>query len=174
MRKNSIGEKLGRWWRFFYLKLFRINDSPQRIAIGFGLGVFLGVLPGTGPIAAFFVSVLLRVNRVSAVLGSLLTNTWISLVAFMAAIRVGAFVVRADWQNVRAAYLQVIKDFHWAGLFKVSVLKVLAPIVVGYFVVALCFAVLAYLLVLILVIKAQAKMRAARIRPSHHKRMSEK
>ena len=37
-------------------KLLGINDSPHRIALGIGLGLFLGVLPGTGVIAALAVA----------------------------------------------------------------------------------------------------------------------
>lgn len=47
-KKNRILRLL----KLIYIKLFRINDTPQKIAQGFGLGVFLGILPGTGPIAA--------------------------------------------------------------------------------------------------------------------------
>ena len=32
--------KVARFFKALYLKLFRINDTPQKIAIGFGVGVF--------------------------------------------------------------------------------------------------------------------------------------
>lgn len=52
--KSSIRES----FRSIYLKLFQINDTPQRIALGVGLGVFTGIIPGAGPIAALFLAML--------------------------------------------------------------------------------------------------------------------
>jgi len=63
------------FFQLLYLKLIKINDTPQKIAFGFGLGVFSGIFPGTGPLAALFLALILRANRASALLGSLLTNT---------------------------------------------------------------------------------------------------
>ncbi|PIR13657.1 MAG: hypothetical protein COV50_05635, partial [Flavobacteriales bacterium CG11_big_fil_rev_8_21_14_0_20_35_7] len=63
-----------------------MNDTPQRIALGLGLGSALGMLPGTGPLAALFLAVVFKVNRASAFLGSLATNIWLSLVTFLLAL----------------------------------------------------------------------------------------
>jgi len=164
MKTRTVFERCRRFFKLLYIKLFRINDSPQKIALGFGLGVFLGIFPGVGPIATLFMAVFLRVNRASALLACLLTNTWISVVAFLFSLRVGAFVIRADWHNVQAAYQEVVRDFHWANLWQVSVLKVLFPVVVGFFVVAFLFALAAYLIVLAAVtrIKLLARRRKKR------------
>ena len=74
--------KIREYLRLILAKLFNINDTPHKIALGLGLGVFAGILPGTGPIAAIFLALAFRANRASALLGSLLTNTWLSLVTF--------------------------------------------------------------------------------------------
>ena len=142
------------WFSFksIYLKLTRINDSPQRIALGFGLGAFLGILPGTGPIAALFLSTLLRVNRASALLGSLLTNTWLSFVTFFLSIKLGAGLMRLNWQEVYNNWNLVIKDFHWQSLFKLSIFEAVLPVIIGYFVVALSFGIVVYLMILVLFI----------------------
>ncbi len=120
-----------------YRKLFKIDDSPQKIALGFGLGVFLGILPGTGPLASLFCAVLLRLNRVSALLGSLLVNTWINVVTFLLAIKIGSVIMGLNWQQV---YKQS----------KLSIPKVIAPLLIGYLVIAVCLSILAYLIVLIM------------------------
>lgn len=103
--------KISRSFRLIYTKLFRINDSPQKIALGFGLGIFLGILPGTGPVAALFLALLFRVNRASALLGCLLTNTWLSIVSFLFSIKVGSAIMRLDWHHVQDDYLQTLKNF---------------------------------------------------------------
>ncbi|MCG2713658.1 MAG: DUF2062 domain-containing protein [Candidatus Omnitrophica bacterium] len=65
---------------FIFAKLFKINDSAGKIALGVGLGVFAGLLPGTGPAAALLLALVFRANRAAALLGSLITNTWLSVV----------------------------------------------------------------------------------------------
>jgi len=145
MPNRTILEKAARFLRTIYLKLFRINDSPQRIAIGLGLGVFSGVLPGTGPIAALFLAFIFRVNRAAALLGSILTNTWLSIPVFLVAMKAGAMLTGLKYQVVQARWDIFIKDFRWDQLFKISVYDVLGPILLGYFVVALCIGALSYI-----------------------------
>jgi len=159
MQKRKILSRIHRFLKFLYIKLFRINDSPQKIALGFGLGVFLGVLPGAGPIASLFLAMLFRVNRASALLGCLLTNTWISIVAFLLSIKVGSIIMGLNWHSVHASYLQFIKDFHWVNLLELSVLKVMLPVIIGYFVVSFMFAAMSYLAVIIVVTKVKPKRK---------------
>ena len=129
-RENNIN-RVSQFFKLLYIKLFKINDSPQRIALGFGLGVFLGIIPGTGPLAALFLALLFRVNRASALLGSLLTNTWLSIVTFLLAIKVGSAIMHLDWQVVRQGWM-------------------LLPVILGYFIVSFSLGILVYLVTLII------------------------
>ncbi|MBU1869297.1 MAG: DUF2062 domain-containing protein [Candidatus Omnitrophica bacterium] len=147
---KKIKNKILRFFRFLYLKLFRINDSPQKIALGLGLGVFLGILPGTGPIASLSLAFVFRINRASALLGSLLTNTWLSFVTFILAIKIGSFMLKLNWQETYSQYSEFLKSFHWADLFKLSVLKMLFPLLIGYLIISLALGLLAYLAALII------------------------
>ena len=135
-----------RFCKSVFLKLFRINDTPQKIALGFGLGVFLGILPGTGPLAALGLAFLFRVNRASALLGSLLTNTWLSLVTFLLSIKIGSAILKADWQEGRSQWAAFCGAFHWPDLWKISSLKVIYPAALGYLVIASCLGLSAYLI----------------------------
>lgn len=136
--------------KFFYLKLFRTNDTPQRIACGLGTGVFIGILPGAGPFAALIISMLLRVNRAAAVLGALITNTWTSLITFYLAIKIGAAVMSLDWKNLYSQWQILIKDFHWKFLFRLSFLKIALPVLIGYLFIAFILGLLAYFICLII------------------------
>ena len=131
-----------------YQKLIKIDDSPQKIALGLGLGVFLGILPGLGPVAALALAALFKVNRMAALTGSLLTNTWISVVTFVLAVKIGSFLTGSDWQQIYGECQVVIKNFHWKNLSDISFLKILQPILVGYVVVGIVLAFVAYLLTL--------------------------
>ncbi|MCX5699865.1 MAG: DUF2062 domain-containing protein [Candidatus Omnitrophica bacterium] len=137
--------------KFLFAKLFKINDSAQKIALGVGLGVFAGLLPGTGPAAALFLAFIFRANRASALLGGLLTNTWLSLVTFILAIKVGSVILKMNWQTVRQQAQGLLKNFGWAKFFKLSFLEVLLPVITGYLVMGLVLGALSYFLTLLII-----------------------
>ena len=155
---DSLTRRIKIFFRLIYEKLILINDSPQKVAIGFGLGVFLGILPATGPLAALVLSVILRVNRIAAITGSLLTNTWLSLVTFVLAIKIGSAVTGSPWEQIQASYRALIKNFHWKDLFDASVLTILEPLIIGYLIISLAAGLLAYL-ILIIILTQRKKYR---------------
>lgn len=140
-KKNN---KLARFFKYLYLKLFRIHDSPQKIALGFGLGVFAGIVPGTGPAASLALAFLFKVNRASALLGSILTNTWLSIVTFALSIKVGSAIMNLNWEEVKGSWLEFIRQPRWNELFSASVAKIVLPVALGYLMIALCSAIIAY------------------------------
>jgi len=151
MSKESIFRKI---ISFLFTKLFKINDSAQKIALGVGLGVFSGLIPGTGPAAALFFAFVFRANRAAALLGSILTNTWLSVITFILAIKLGSITLNMHWQEVHQKAQGLIRDFHWASLFKLSFLDVLLPVIVGYLIIGLFLGVFSYLVVLIIIRKS--------------------
>ena len=130
--------------------IFKINDNSQKIALGFGLGVLAGIFPGTGPLVAVFLAFVLRANYLSALLGSLLTNTWLSVVTFLLAIKVGAVIMGVNWQDVQRQWSLFLNHFQWIDLIKISVLKLVLPVFLGYLVIACIAGLLSYLTVLII------------------------
>lgn len=159
--KREKSNNILRLLRLIYIKLFRIHDTPQKIALGVGIGVFLGIAPGTGPIAAVFMAFVLRVNRAAALLGSLLTNTWLSIVTFFLSIKVGSSIMGVDWQEVQRNWGQFLKDFKVVTLFKLATLKIISPVIIGYFVVSFCLGLIAYLITLTIItrIRHESKSR---------------
>lgn len=131
-------------------EILKINDSKQRIALGFGLGVLSGIFPGTGPLVAVFLAVILRANYFSALLGSLLTNTWLSIVTFLLAIKVGAVIMMVNWHDAQKQWFIFLEHFQWSSLIKISALKLVVPVLIGYLVIAFLAGLLAYLLILII------------------------
>jgi uncharacterized protein (DUF2062 family) len=144
MNKKTILNKSIRFLKSLYLRIFRINDSPQRVAIGFGLGAFLGILPGTGPIAALIMAALFRVNKAAALLGSLLTNTWLSLLTIALSIKIGASIMDLESREVYNTWHAVLKDFHWKQVLETRIFNLILPVLTGYLIVALCLGVIAY------------------------------
>jgi uncharacterized protein (DUF2062 family) len=136
--------------RTAFSKILRINDTSQRIALGLAIGVFLGILPALGFFTTLILASFLRVNRTSALIGMLLTNTWLTVVTFFLSIKLGAFIFRIDSQNLYESWNSFVKNFHWIDLFKASFLKLILPALTGYFLIALGLALTVYLLALLL------------------------
>lgn len=126
--------KLQKIFKTLYDKLFHINDSPQKVALGFGLGIFLGVLPGTGPIAALTLAVLLKANKASALIGSLLVNTWINIVTLILAVKIGSTLLGLNWEKV----------YHDLSMKNIAI-----PIFLGYFIISFILGLAGYLIVLV-------------------------
>lgn len=158
---NSKPGKIRRFIKLSYIRLVRINDTPQKIALGFGLGVFAGVMPMAGPVLAVFLAYLCRVNKASAFLGGLITNTWISILSLVLSVKIGAFIFGIEWAALYKSWSMLWKHFHWSNLFKMSVLEIVLPIIVGYIAIAFIAALIAYALALILInsIKSARKKR---------------
>ena len=132
------------WLKKVSSQLIGIQDSPHKIAFGFGLGVFLGILPGAGPIAAVTLAFILRVNKAAALAGSILTNTWMSVVTFALALKIGAGLTGTDWQTISDQCRALFKNFHFKDLFDVTILQILKPFLIGYTLVGLCAGFLGY------------------------------
>ncbi|MFA6357259.1 MAG: DUF2062 domain-containing protein [Candidatus Omnitrophota bacterium] len=148
MPKESIFKKV---FNFLFAKLFIINDSAQKIALGVGLGVFSGILPGTGPLIALFLAFIFRANRAAALIGSLLTNTWLSLITFVFAIKVGSAILKLNWHNVFHKAQFLFKDFSFTKFFKLSFSDVFLPVLVGYLAISLILGVFSYLVTLLII-----------------------
>jgi uncharacterized protein len=138
---------MNKFFSFLKEKLISINDSPHKIALGFGLGVFAGIFPGTGPIAAIFLAVIFRANRAAALAASLATNTWLSFLIFAVSLQAGAAVLGTDWHSAYETSRALLENFSWRTLFSGPVLTVVKPMLVGYLLVGLALGAGSYLLV---------------------------
>ncbi len=142
-----IIEKIKTALRTLYQKLVLMDDSPHAIALGFGVGVFLGILPGTGPLAAVGLAFVFKLNKAAALLGSVLTNTWLSVITFVMAVKLGSWICNVSWQDVSAQVKDLIKHFSFHNLFDVSIWQILKPLLIGYALVGVLCGLMAYGLV---------------------------
>ena len=118
--------------RFIFQKIVIIDDSPHKVAGGLALGIFLGILPGAGPMASLVLAALFHLNKAAAFLGSILTNTWFSVVTFVAAVRLGCWAIGTDWHETYRQCKKILVHPHWQNFHDVSVLNILKPVLVGY------------------------------------------
>lgn len=141
----------GRTINFIKENIFRKDASAHKISLGVGLGVFSGLLPGTGPLAALFLAFLFRANRAAALAGSLFTNTWLSLLIFFIAVKTGSLVLNRPWQNVLDNLLALKGNLSPGAIFKFSFLDLLLPLITGYLIVGLLLGAVSYALAFIVV-----------------------
>ena len=150
-------KKLINFFKTLYEKLVIINDSPQRVALGFGVGVFIGNLPGVGPVAALVTAAILRINKAAAVLGALLINTWFGIITMVVSMKLGCSILGIEWHEAYAQFKALIKDFHFSILFKDSARNVLLPFLLGQFIISLVLGIIGYLLVLWVIYKIKER-----------------
>jgi uncharacterized protein (DUF2062 family) len=137
--------------------LLGINDSAHRVALGMGLGLFLGVLPGTGPIAAIVCAFVIRANRAAALAGALVVNTWINVLTFPLAIAIGAFLFRIEPAGIVREWSAATRPFVWKTFLSFLLHDAVLALVTGYMVIGLALAGIGYAVTYAIVKKARGK-----------------
>ncbi len=157
---QGLGRWLGRILRYQYLRLVRIDDSPDKIAGGVALGVFLGIFPtfGLGLILAVALAHRLHVNRAAALMGSVIMNPFTTVPFWTLSAVVGGFIFGVESSEI----LAIAKSFEtdWASVFGRLGLVYL----VGNTVVSAVFAAAFYLLTARIARVVHDKRRARRHR----------
>ena len=88
--------------------LLHIEDTPERTALAYAIGIFLGFSPFLGfhTLAGLAVAFLFRLNRVAILLGVWSNTPWWIAPYYMAATWVGMWVmgVRIDWPKLKEIF----------------------------------------------------------------------
>ena len=157
-RSRSSGhpwrKRARRWGRYIYLRLVRQNDTPEKVAKGVGLGVFIGIFPtfGVGTILAIFIASWAKWNRASAVLGTFIMNPLFNPFFVSLSVVTGNLFVPAG-SRITVEMFRNGKLWH-------GVLHAIPTYLLGNFLVSTFFATLAYWLTLGAV-KGYQRRRAA-------------
>jgi len=98
---SASRSKFSRWLRYGYIRLVRINDSPQKVAAGLAVGVLLGVFPtfGLGIVIALPLAIVFKFNKAASILGCLIMNPLTTPFFWTASSILGAFVANRDWHR---------------------------------------------------------------------------
>jgi uncharacterized protein len=134
-----------RWLRHQYIKLVRLNDTPEKIASGLALGVVIGIFPtfGLGIIMAVFLAGPLKVNRASAILGTLVMNPWTAPFFWAMSYLVGSVVVG----NNLLESIEILRDIgkHKDIMGQIVGKNLLLPYIIGNVIVTISAAAISYL-----------------------------
>ncbi len=135
--------------------LLHIDDTPERTAAAFALGVFFGFSPFLGfhTVLGILFAFLLNLNRVAVLLGVYSNLPWMLAPYYATATWLGAQVTRdrlpADLRPRLTSLfeLSLLHDKFWQGLFAI-IKPLLWPYTVGSLVGAVAVAAAAYPLAL--------------------------
>ena len=119
--------------------LLNFQDTPHRLGLAFGLGVTLGILPGTGALVAAACAPLLRLNLPLMVAGTFLTNPLTMVFVYGGSYALGRRV------------LGEVTTIPWVGA------RVVAQALVGNLLLATGLGLLGYLVVAGVVVLLRAR-----------------
>lgn len=129
------------WLRRLPRRLAAVPESPHDIAKAFAVGVFIGILPGTGTVVALLAAFTFHLSKVATVLGSLCANPWTMPLIYAACYNLGKWI------------LQLEEPIEWKILFQLrtgwpeQLGKAAPPMIVGGVVLGLLMAIIAYVVV---------------------------
>jgi len=153
--------------------LLHIQDTPERTAAAFALGVFFGFSPflGLHTLLAITVAFLLNMNRVAALLGVYSNLPWVIAPYYAFATMAGSVITRTRVPVGLRAQLVALFDLSvFSGEFWHQLITILKPLLVPYSVGSLIgatlLAAIAYPLALAFV---TSRRRIHDIMQHHHK-----
>ena len=125
-------------------KFFLIDDTPHKIAGGFALGVFWGIMPGEGVATTLITAVLLRLNRLSATAGVAMSNMWSTFIVLPLAAIFGGFLFGSDPNTLISDF----QDTYSLGLkyffSEIIFMQIVLPLLVGFFLVSVSISAICY------------------------------
>lgn len=144
MKKREV-YRSKHYWRAFkrlFKKAVFINDSPEKLARGFAIGIFWGVLPTFGFAVLFSLptAVFLKANRLTAIVGTFISNPFTSPFFMLWGTYLGNFVLRATPFTLS-----------WKILNFGDILRISKSLFLGTLILAGSIAVLSYGLLLIII-----------------------
>ena len=98
-KKTKFAPK--RWLKYHFKRLIRLNDTPDKIAGGVAIGVFIGLFPTPfiGLILAPVIATILKKNRVASLIGTVVMNPITQPFVYALSYALGLFLLGQGFQN---------------------------------------------------------------------------
>lgn len=134
-----------RGFRRYLRQLLRLDESPERTARTFGLGVLVGFSPFIGfhTLIAIAVILLFRVNRLAFLAGVYSNTPWSVAPAAALGTGLGVFLLGSDATLPEISYETLSSGRFWSEL-TADAWNLLVPFFVGNFIISAAFSVMAY------------------------------
>lgn len=156
--KRKKKDNLQNLLRRVYERFVKIRGRPREIALGFALGIFIGMTPTIGiqiPIAVFFAAIF-KWSKISAAFGVWITNPFTS--PFIYGL---TYIVGAKLLGLKAA-MTLSDDFTWSIVKEMlkNAPAIFGALTVGGILIGLPLAILSYYLSFAAVNKYQQSIKA--------------
>lgn len=145
------------YFRDAFRSIFKVQDSPHRIALAFAVGVFMGISPllGLHYIGGIFLAWLFRLNKIVAVVGVSVNNPWTIVPISTFCVWVGAKLIgikqvlpEVDWKHLSLMnILGGLSDFDNLILAVKKMLPLISAFFVGSFIICTVSAVISYFII---------------------------
>jgi uncharacterized protein (DUF2062 family) len=150
------------WLRQTGRVLLRVEDTPNRVALAFSLGVFIAFFPliGIHTLTALGLAIGFRLNRVAILAGAWTNNPWTIAPMFTAGTLVGCALLgisptslaTVDWTlHGRAFYRSLVAGFS----------PLVAPFIVGNLVLGAVVALLVFVVLRAVLLRRRSGEKAA-------------
>ena len=164
-RNKSLLERLKRLAKLYYLKIIRINDPPEKIALGAAIGAFIGFMPTVGMAMLFSLlfAHLFKANKAAALLGTFVMNPISSPIVWSASAALGSLIF---WNDM-ASFMHIGSDF---GQLKETLGRDLLAFFTGNFILSAIGGFIVYHVVLRGIIRHREKRAAKKFKKKlvHH------
>lgn len=127
-----------------------VKDSPRKIALSFGIGVFVGMSPllGVHTLLGILLAWALRLNKFVTIVGVYVTNPWTIVPIY----------TFATWLGARLLGLRhILPEIDWHRIGITELLRdlepILPPFIVGSLFLGLVCGVIGYVLIYLAVIR---------------------
>lgn len=130
----------GRLERSFQI-LLHVEDTPHRIALAFGIGVFIAFFPiwGVHTAMALGIAFLFRLSRAATLIGAYLNNPWTMAPMYTAGTLLGCGILGVsphglagiEWRysSLRGVLLEALKPYLWPFVLGNTLLGVVSAVV---------------------------------------------
>ena len=146
----------------FFCRLLALEDTPERIALAFALGVFLAFSPliGLHSFLGLVFTLLFGLNRGALFLGVFVNNPWTLIPIYSAGTYLGSLFVdfpsdlslpSIKWQALWSSGFWIQLANHW---------PMLKPMVLGSSILSIIASIFAYIAALHLIRRQKARQKA--------------
>jgi uncharacterized protein (DUF2062 family) len=177
-------ESIKRACRYFYYRFIRLQTTPESLARGVALGLFISTTPtfGVQTFIALFLAAFLRCSKIGAVVAAQLTNALTAPFIFLGTYYLGAVILSRPFDQSRLDRLMV--DFEWGNVWT-SGFSALVPLWEGFqdvfvslwvggLILGVVFAAIGYFMVLGIDTKAHMQIIRAKKQVERLKRLKRK
>jgi len=132
--------------------VFSVKDSPQKIAVSFAIGIFLGMSPllGLHTVLGIAAAWIFRLNKFVTIVGVYITNPWTIVPIYTFATWFGAKLLGID---------KIIPDINWNDIsfsYLMNEMRhLLLPFVVGTTLVGILSSIAGYIIIYHAVVKSR-------------------